>query len=348
MLEAKTIALIAGAVQAGVRVGSRSICMGVGIGYEGNAPIEALVENAGPVSLVLLAALPVVLRQMGAGNVLNITGATCVQHAPVSEYVRQVMVPNLRAFGVDLKYEIEKEGFFPTGGGRVKVALGSLDTEDGCLRSVTLSERGQILSIAGKLVVCGREFVTKKIVDAMIMSVVNTFKHAPGTRMNFFPALPKNHIVVEDLSHDNTSTKCICLTLHAKTSCGTALGASVVWSGWEDDSKLLEGSQYSQSERSKWSSLRKHAEALGALAAKELIKALRSDGVVDEHMAHQMIIYMSMARGVSTVLFAQMTSHMKSIIDVCRKFGAMIHVSEVYDGHCKVTVVGQAVKLLNA
>lgn len=121
VMEAKNIANFAGALQAEVRAESTTMCMGVGIGYKGNAPVKIIVETAGLCFTCVSngSAGGVEAYRGGWRRVMCrlLPGGTRVQHAPVSEYVRQVMLPNLRALGVDLKYEVEKEGFFPNGRG---------------------------------------------------------------------------------------------------------------------------------------------------------------------------------------------------------------------------------------
>lgn len=320
--------------------------MGVGIGYEGNFPVEARIETAGAASVVLQAVLPVVLRRMPRGEVLSINGATCTEKAPVSEYVRQVMVTNLRAFGIDLKYEVEKESFSSKAGGRVKVTLGSMDCEDGCLRSVNLIEKGQILSIAGKLIVYDRDLVKRGVVDAMVASAVKRLKKSVETRLNIIPVFPKSHVVIEDLSEDDTGVKCICFTLHAKTSCGVAFGSSVVWKTSEEESKPP-GWSKGQHEKFKWLSYKKDAGLSGAEAARKFLEAVRERAAVDTNMADKLIIYMAMAKGTSTIRIPKLTSRVKSVIDVCRKFGVTIHLRAEYDDGYTIEVLGKGVKLVN-
>ncbi|RLF07746.1 MAG: RNA 3'-phosphate cyclase [Thermoprotei archaeon] len=71
----------------------------------------------------------------------------------------------------------------------------------------------------------------------------------------------------------------------------------------------------------------KPAEKVGREAATFLVEMLKSNTAVDLHALDNIIIYMSLAKGVSRVMAKQLTSHAKTAIDICSTItGANIKV----------------------
>jgi len=63
----------------------------------------------------------------------------------------------------------------------------------------------------------------------------------------------------------------------------------------------------------------KPAEAIGEQAAKELIQSIDSQAALDKHMADQILPYLAIAHGKSTVGVEEITAHCKTNISVCEK-----------------------------
>lgn len=84
-------------------------------------PLECTVGTAGATALVLQATLPVALRFLPAVKsgeaTLTITGGTTSLFAPTSDFIQNVLVPNLALFGLSMHYDVSRHGFFPKGGG---------------------------------------------------------------------------------------------------------------------------------------------------------------------------------------------------------------------------------------
>ncbi len=43
--------------------------------------------------------------------------------SPPSESVKRALVPLLSLMGIDIKYEITKDGFYPRGGGKAEITI---------------------------------------------------------------------------------------------------------------------------------------------------------------------------------------------------------------------------------
>ncbi|MDD1679516.1 MAG: RNA 3'-terminal phosphate cyclase [Methanomicrobiales archaeon] len=76
------------------------------------------VGTAGSIPLVLQAWLPVALKKGGS---ITIRGGTEVRHSPTIDYLERVFLPPLRTHGARVKISIEQRGYYPQGGGVVRV-----------------------------------------------------------------------------------------------------------------------------------------------------------------------------------------------------------------------------------
>lgn len=84
------------------------------------AGITIDIGTAGSIPLVLQAWLPVALRTGGA---ITVSGGTEVQYSPTIDYLEQVFLPVLRRSGAAVTVEILERGYYPRGGGRVRVLV---------------------------------------------------------------------------------------------------------------------------------------------------------------------------------------------------------------------------------
>ncbi len=136
------LARISGATIEGNRIGSQTltfipqeICPG---GY------EFRIETAGSVTLLLQAIFPpLCLRQ--EDSTVTLTGGTHVPWSPPFHYFSQVFLPTLKPMEVSAEAEIEKWGFYPKGGGRIRLKLSPTDE----LKPISLIERGLLKKITG-------------------------------------------------------------------------------------------------------------------------------------------------------------------------------------------------------
>lgn len=81
------------------------------------------IGTAGATALVLQTiCVPLLLRGKGASEV-RISGGTHVRAAPTFDYLDRVWLPLLRRLGGDVQAELLGPGFFPRGGGKIRVAV---------------------------------------------------------------------------------------------------------------------------------------------------------------------------------------------------------------------------------
>jgi len=101
------------------------------------------VGTAGSISLVLQALLPALIAG-GRAAAVTVTGGTDVRQAPPIGYLQNVLLPLLARVGVDAEIEVIRRGYYPRGGGEVRVAVAP-----GPLRPLGLDEPGTVVAIEG-------------------------------------------------------------------------------------------------------------------------------------------------------------------------------------------------------
>ena len=140
------LAQICGAAVDGAALGSRELRFAPGAIQGGEYHFD--VGTAGSTALVLQAILlPLALAPSPSRVVL--TGGTHVPWSPSVHYVREVWFPVLGKMGVSADLELLRWGFYPKGGGRVRVAI-----EGGArLRPATLVSRQGAVCLRGLSVV---------------------------------------------------------------------------------------------------------------------------------------------------------------------------------------------------
>lgn len=88
------------------------------------------IGTAGSCSLVLQTIfLPLSLA--GSVSEIEITGGTHVPWSPTHDYIRQVWLPIMSALGYPGSALLEKAGFYPKGGGRIQISVGSVQDRRG-------------------------------------------------------------------------------------------------------------------------------------------------------------------------------------------------------------------------
>ena len=88
-----------------------------------NPPSNPLdIGTAGSIPLVLLTLIPAVALS-GNSLELEIIGGTDVKASPTLDYIRFVALAAYRMIGIRFEIEVKKRGYYPKGGGRVKVKI---------------------------------------------------------------------------------------------------------------------------------------------------------------------------------------------------------------------------------
>jgi RNA 3'-terminal phosphate cyclase (ATP) len=107
------------------------------------------IGTAGSSTLLLQTVLwPLLLA--GGPSVVVVEGGTHNPHAPPFEFLARTFAPAIRRTGAELALTLERCGFYPKGGGRIRAAISGGST----LRPLELSERGASRARRGLILLC--------------------------------------------------------------------------------------------------------------------------------------------------------------------------------------------------
>ncbi len=135
----KAVADLCEADVTGAEIGSTSFLFIPKIIKEGKYKWD--IGTAGSVTLVLQALLPAALHS-GKEFELTVNGGTNVSWSPPVEHFQHIFLDYLKKMGAKLDFSVLRYGFYPKGGGIVKVHI--LPSE---LKALTITERGTLKSI---------------------------------------------------------------------------------------------------------------------------------------------------------------------------------------------------------
>jgi len=133
----RAVASLCNAKVGGDKLGSREILFAPREITAGSLTID--IESAGSISLVLQS---LIVPAVGAPGklIFNIKGGTSVSWSPGIEYFQEVFCRNIKNMGLEIESEILKYGFYPKGGGEVKVEVKPCKK----LSPLNLAERGNV------------------------------------------------------------------------------------------------------------------------------------------------------------------------------------------------------------
>lgn len=284
-------ALCGGNLQ-GCEVGSSEVRLVPGVrGMPAGGEFEADTRTAGSCTLMLQAALPCLLlatpgtETPGPSTSVVLRGGTDNPQAPPVDYLRHVLLPVLkRHAGASVRLELQRRGFYPKGGGAVRVEVRPAGPAG--LRPLDLAAPGAVVRVELRAWFAGA--VTEEVPKRMAEAARARLRAALGAEV---PAELKIQKVPGARKKTGDGAG---LLVQAVTAAGGGLGGTAL---------LERGSQESP-------------EELGTRAAEQVVGALAAGAAVDEHMQDQLIIYMALARGTSRVAMAEPTLHTRTAIAV--------------------------------
>jgi len=126
----------------GAKIGSDKITFIPGEIVPGHYEFD--IGTAGSVTLLLQALLPPLSLAQSKSSLI-LTGGTHVAWSPPFHYLTEVLFPALAQIGVQVRAEIERWGWYPKGGGRMKVEIHPAPD----LSPISLVNRGAIQGVYG-------------------------------------------------------------------------------------------------------------------------------------------------------------------------------------------------------
>lgn len=245
---------------------------------------SADTKTAGAVCLLAQVSIPCALFSPGMVS-LNLRGGTNAQMAPQIDEYTEIFLPNISKFGFDFEFEVVRKGFFPRGGGEVNFFLQPVKQ----LQPISLTSPGVVQSVIGWSFTAGN--LPQRVGEQMASAARRQIAEADVPALRGVPVRIETY--KEDASCAPHSGSGIVLV--AKTSTGCILGGSALGAP------------------------RVSPEDTGAKAAEELLEAVESGGCVDKYIQDQMIIFMALAAGSSTLVTGPITLHTETAIHIAEK-----------------------------
>ncbi len=255
--------------------------------------------SAGSVGLVLQTVLlPLALAE--GESYLILRGGTHVPWAPSASYLEHVFLPLLARMGVHVQVELEQWGFYPAGGGEIRVRI---EGRAGSLRPIALTQRGALQRVWG------------------IAVVTNLPAHVPQRMANragnvLAEADLQPHVEPRRLRGAGPGAGIFLFAEYA-TPRGDAITAGFTAYG----RKGLP------------------AERVAEMACEDLLTHHRSGAPADPHLADQLVLPMALAEGESRVRASQISPQLLTNVWAVRQFLARVMHIEGQPGEAGTLVV---------
>ena len=285
---------------------------------------EVDVGTAGAIPLVLQAAMPWLsqksrLHHLGMKppclstddgkpwcSVLALRGGTDVPFAPTIDYLRYVLWPVISeswvrhstGCEVDMKFEVLKRGFYPKGGGKVRV-LTSHFQEPEYKKRISLTRATDNKPEDWRITV----HVTSTEHDVLHLNKIclNAFLHASDKATSMKDS--------SEFKHGEVDTAEECRRAGEK-------GASVTMSAthlWNESPVHFGVSRVVDVKKGE------KLEDAATSAAEELAALIDSGATVDDHMLDQLVVYMALGAGGEVLARAPLSMHAKTAMAVCEQ-----------------------------
>ncbi|CEO98013.1 RNA 3'-terminal-phosphate cyclase (ATP) [Plasmodiophora brassicae] len=256
--------------------------------------IVADCQTAGSISLLLQVALPVAMfgrQQVG----LVLKGGSNVSMAPQWDYMADVFLPTIRRlFDVHVRSSMVRRGFYPRGQGQVDVAV-PLVGNGGPLKAFTMVKRGDVTKIAVRIIVSSVKHRLPDLSAQLVDDVLHELQRA-GAPISHYPVEVETDLSTAAAA-GYTSVVGVLAVAH------TSEGCLICGSSLREDKKMAP---------------RAVAEAARQAVA-ELKTMLSTDACVDDYLQDQLILFMALAEGTSSLRCRELTMHTRTGIFVCEK-----------------------------
>jgi RNA 3'-terminal phosphate cyclase (ATP) len=295
------VARIVNAETKGFAVGSREIEF---IPHEAKASDFCIdVGTAGSVTLVLQAIMPAAVFA-GKNLRVDVIGGTNNPMAPPVDFLQRVLFPTLQKMSVSCNVALGRRGFYPKGQGIISLATDPTDI----LSPIVIEEFGDLVEIRG---IAYSSKLPDHVARRMIESATNVLEKAGY-------AVESLDLEVLDQSSENCALDIGCgIFLSAKLSSGGILSGDAL------------------GERGKPS------EIVGAEAANRLVEQLRSNCPVDKHLADQLIVWASLAKGESRLRIGELTLHTLTAAEISSRIvGSEVRIEGQVGKSCTLICEG--------
>lgn len=220
------------------------------------------------------------LSMAASASSITIHGGTHVPWSPCYHYLALHWLPLLQKIGFDAEISLQQAGFYPAGGGIIHATIRPART----ISPLTIVQRGNLVRIIGISAVAN-----------LPVSIAERQKRQAMLRLQRLPDLghtPDLRIQVQQLPSPVKGTFLLLLAeFELSRCCYFSLGE-----------------------------LGKPAERVADQAVDALLAFLETDGAIDQYLADQLLLPLSLAGGVSELRTSQVTEHLLTNAEVLQKF----------------------------
>jgi RNA 3'-terminal phosphate cyclase (ATP) len=237
---------------------------------------------------------------------LALRGGTDVPFAPTIDYLRYVLWPVISeswvrhstSCEVDMKFEVLKRGFYPKGGGKVRVSTSHLQ-EPEYKKRISLTRATDNKPEDWRITV----HVTSTEHEVLHLNKIclNAFLHASDKATSMKDS--------SEFKHGEVDTAEECRKAGEK-------GASVTMSAthlWNESPVHFGVSRVVDVKKGE------KLEDAATSAAEELAALIDSGATVDDHMLDQLVVYMALGAGGEVLARAPLSMHAKTAMAVCEQ-----------------------------
>lgn len=253
------------------------------------------IGTAGSTTLVAQTILLPLVFAKHPSEVL-IIGGTHNPFAPPFHYFSEVFLPTIEKLGIKTQVKLEKYGFYPKGGGRIRLFIYPVMTKSFYGVEPTLKletkdflERGKLEEISGLSIVANLPI---EIAERQKNFLIDHLQTTPLIRANRRLENLSEKIKIERIQ-----------TLSPGTFIFLKARFSNVLTGFS-----------SLGERGK------PAEKVGEEAAKQFIEYYQSNKALDPHLADQIVLYLALTRKPFSFTVSRLTNHLLTHIWLLEQF----------------------------
>ncbi|CAH8572382.1 unnamed protein product [Schistosoma turkestanicum] len=239
---------------------------------------EADAKTAGSVSLMLQAVAPVLVFAPSRSELL-LRGGTDALFAPPINYMVEVTSHYFRKMGLIYEVDIVRRGFYPLGGGIVKVIFSPLKEP---IYPILLLNSGTVEAVGGYAFVAGR--VPLKVAYEMKDEALSCFS-------NYFSCPISIESFQESGNRCKGDVAAFMFIMHTSTDCRLAVSGIISPRDHNHRDRVSE-------------------------ACRSLYNYSKIGTCVDDYMQDQLIILMALAKGKSQIRCGPLTLHTKTAIYV--------------------------------
>jgi len=307
-----------------------------------NAAFIADTGTAGSIALLFQASfLPGLVNAMrGEKNNSNPTtielhGGTNASNAPQIDYITDVFAPFINAYFQQrsnsfssstehppLDISIFKRGYYPKGGGVVKINLynpitndftfGSNNNSSTAFSDIQLSRCLPIISVKIKVFHAGNapRWVADKMVAGAMKQLKQSWREDINFRQRFRDVGSNLQGISKSIINANIEVS------HVTDCLGSGSGIIIIAQPMNQTYQTLPCPALAASGLG---DRKVNPNETGSDVAKELVECIASGGVVDKWMSDQLIPFMALANGESQVLVGELTLHTQTAMHVAEQ-----------------------------